>query len=133
MFGRRRSLLPLPLRVVVLALFALGIAAEPVLASLGALHALAHEPAGTHVVAHADHAGNVDEHRNAGEEADPDQADPLHALMHIAGCCGQSTATLMPAMGLPPMTLAKATPVLAEPQLPLQARPPALFRPPIRT
>ena len=129
MSSRHRPRLPLPLRVFVLALFALGLALQPVLASLGGLHELAHDQAGAH--AHADPSDDGNDESGAAESVDPDRSGVLHTLMHFAHCCGSSTAALTAGLRVLPVALGAVTPALAESQIPLQSRALAPFRPPI--
>ena len=129
MSSRQRPRLPLPLRVFVLALFALGLVLQPVLASWGELHELAHDKAGTH--AHVDHSDNVNDELSASDKSDPGRSGMLHALMHLAHCCGPSTVTLTSAMRAMPVAPGVTILALAESQRPLQPRALAPFRPPI--
>lgn len=131
MFRRHRPHLPLPLRVFVLAVFALGLVMQPVVAALGELHELAHDPSGNHAVAHMDHADSLGDELSAAEESDPSPAGTTHSLMHHAHCCGQSVVAELPAMRGVPVALGSARPALTEPQRPLQTPSLAPFRPPI--
>lgn len=91
-----RHRLPFVLRVIVLGLLALGMALMPVLASLGELHELAHDPSGSPGLAtHGEHHAAASDSHDF-DEADADGAegqgsDPLHALLHFAHCCGQQS------------------------------------------
>src|SRR3546814_1410247 len=63
---RLRRLLPF-LRVLALALFALGLVLQPVMAAVGEMHELAHDPSGTH--SHDLHVDELDaELAAAGEQ-----------------------------------------------------------------
>ena len=128
MSRRLRLRLPLPLRVFVLVLFALGLVLQPVFASIGELHELAHDPSGTHAVAHTDHSDSVGDELNATEESDPAPTSTLHFLMHHAHCCGQSAMAVLQAVRVAP---GASSPALAEPQRLMQAPSLAPFRPPI--
>jgi hypothetical protein len=123
--------LPLPLRVFVLVLFALGLVLQPVFASIGELHELAHDPSGSHAVAHTDHSNSVGNELSAAEELDPAPAGTLHFLMHHAPCCGQSAMAVLQTVRVAPIALGASCPVLGEPQRLLQAPSLAPFRPPI--
>jgi hypothetical protein len=81
---RRARLLPPLLRLMALAMLALGVLVAPVACALGDVHALAHDQA--HVDEDAPHRGD-----GAGER---DGAGLLHALMHSGYCHGQSPALL---------------------------------------
>lgn len=131
MFGRHRPYLPLPLRVFVLAVFALGLVVQPVVAALGELHELAHDPSGNHAVAHTDHADSVGGELSVAEESDPSPAGTMHSLMHHAHCCGQSAVAELPAMRGVPVAPGSSRPALAESQRLLQTPSLAPFRPPI--
>ena len=132
MSSRHRPRLPLPLRVFVLALFALGLALQPVLASLGELHELAHDQADTHAHAVPAHpSDNDNDEPGAADSADPGRSGVLHSLMHLAHCCGSFTAALTAGLRVMPVALGADTRALAESQIPLQSRALAPFRPPI--
>jgi uncharacterized protein involved in copper resistance len=161
MFRRRRPLLPLPLRVFVLAMFALGLVSQPVIAALGDLHELAHEAAAAHAalvhtdhadhshvdradvdhadhvhtahadVDHADQADSVDADLTAAGDSGHAPAGTLHLLMHHAHCCGQSAMTALSAVGLVLATPNGSRPALPGSQRLLQAPSFAPFRPPI--
>jgi len=83
---RRARLLHPLLRLMALAMLALGVLVAPVACALGDVHALAHDQA--HVDEDAPHRGDGD---GAGER---DGAGLLHALMHSGYCHGQSPALL---------------------------------------
>lgn len=129
MFRSRRRRLPLALRVFVLGMLALGLMMKPVLTSIGELHELAHDPSGTHAVAgHAEHVLDASQDE---DEQDASGSAALHALIHFAHCCGQSSLASLPAiafMAAPPCADAV---VMPEPQVLLHALSLAPFRPPI--
>jgi len=135
---RPRHRLPFVLRMFVLGLLALGMALMPVLASVGELHELAHDPSGSHGLAmHGDHHDAADDSHNEpaadGAGEDGQGPDPLHALLHFAHCCGQQSLTasaLMPVLAQPEPSAA-----LLMPDAQVAPRSPALapFRPPITT
>lgn len=83
---RRARLLHPLLRLMALAMLALGVLVAPVACALGDVHALAHDQA--HVDEEAPHRGDGD---GAGER---DGAGLMHALMHSGYCHGQSPALL---------------------------------------
>ena len=125
MIGLRRHRLPLVLRVLVLAMFVLGVAMQPVLASLGELHELSHDPSGNH--AHAAHAGDA----VAAETPDDEDPRALHVLLDFARCCGQPTAMPMSSPQMPmPIAESVALPLGAS-QPPIAAPKLAPYRPPI--
>lgn len=136
--SRSRRRLPFVLHVFVLGMLALGMALMPVLASLGELHELAHDPSGSHAMAAHDvhHNAVADSHDEPVPDADGEDrqgSDPLHALLHFAHCCGQQSLTaaaLMPVLAQPEPSAA-----LLMPDAQVVPRSPALapFRPPIAT
>jgi hypothetical protein len=75
------------LRLIAYAILALSLLLRPVLASLGEMHELAHDPSGSH----------LDVGHFPGSAAQPpadegsDQS-ALHTLLHFAHCCGQLSA-----------------------------------------
>src|SRR5688572_1052609 len=81
---RRARLLHPLLRLMALAMLALGVLVAPVACALGDVHALAHGQA--HVDEDASHHAD-----GAGER---DGAGLMHALMHSGYCHGQSPALL---------------------------------------
>lgn len=131
MFRSRRHRLLLALRVFALGLLALGLVMKPVLASLGELHELAHDPTEVHASAgHGDHTHDAFQDEGAQDERG---AEALHALVHFAHCCGQSSLASLPAIAAiaaPPSADALLMP---EPQMLSQALSLAPFRPPITT
>lgn len=112
MLRLRHAIRPLSLpRVLVLALLVLGVLAKPVLASIGEVHELQHDPAGRHL-----HLDDGDRHLPVADtraDSEPLTTPPvaptsdgdglLHELLHFAHCCGQSpqsvpaVVTTMPA------------------------------------
>jgi len=128
---RLRLRLPLPLRVFVLVLFALGLVLQPVFASIGGLHELAHDPLGAHAPTYADHSDSAGDELSATETSDPSPTGTLHFLMHHAHCCGQSAMAALQAVRIAPIALDASCPALAEPQRLQQAPSLAPFRPPI--
>lgn len=140
MFRRRRPQLPLPLRVFMLAMFALGLVSQPVIASLGDLHELAHDAAAAHAgmvhadhvhANHVDHGDSVDEELTAADEPANAPAGTLHLLMHHAHCCGQSAMTALSAVAVVPVAPNGSRPALPRSQRLLQAPSFPPFRPPI--
>ncbi|WP_369977713.1 hypothetical protein [Xanthomonas bundabergensis] len=85
---RRARLLHPLLRLIALAMLALGVLVAPVACALGDVHALAHDQA--HVDEDTPHRGDGDGD-GSGER---DGAGLLHALMHSGYCHGQSPALL---------------------------------------
>ena len=100
MLRLRHALRPLSLpRLLVLALLVLGVLAKPVLASIGEVHELQHDPAGRHL--HLDDDGrHLPVADDARADSEPTTTRPagapsdgdglLHELLHFAHCCGQS-------------------------------------------
>lgn len=140
MFRRRRPQLPLPLRVFMLAMFALGLVSQPVITSLGDLHELAHDATAAHAgMVHADHVhanrvdhgDSVDEELTAADELENAPAGTLHLLMHHAHCCGQSAMTALSAVAVVPVAPNGSRPALPRSQRLLQAPSFPPFRPPI--
>ncbi|RNF82550.1 hypothetical protein [Montanilutibacter psychrotolerans] len=126
MIGFRRHRLPLVLRVLVLAMFVLGVAMQPVLASLGELHELSHDPSGSH--AHAAHAGDAVAAETADGEGNP---RALHVLLDFAHCCGQPTAMPLSSPQMPMAIAASVALPMGPSQPPTAARNLAPYRPPI--
>lgn len=124
---RPRRLLPL-LRVLVLALFALGLVLQPVLAAAGEMHELAHDPSGMH--AHAQHADDVDAELTAAGEQNEEGAQTLHVLLHFAHCCG-AAAAMVPTLNPIPAMPVNGRLAIAKAPIPLQARLTSPFKPPI--
>jgi hypothetical protein len=127
---RRRRLLPdaTVLRLLVLGLVAIALLMRPVLASFGEAHELAHDPSGMH--AHVEHTDAITDEL-ASDERGEEGAATLHTLLHLAHCCGQSTAATPPALPLIQPPLKAADPALADSQRPAAARIETPFRPPI--
>ena len=117
------------LRVLVLGLFALGLVLQPVMATAGEMHELAHDPSGMH--GHALHSDDGGAELIAAGEPSEDGAETLHVLLHFAHCCGGAAAALLPALKpIPAMPLTGRLPV-AKTSIPLQARLTSPFKPPI--
>lgn len=123
---RRRSLL----HWLVSTCLVLAMIVQPVLASIGEMHELAHGLAETHVS--GDDHDDVRAELAAQGEAGDREATTLHLVHHMAHCCGQTAA---PAVSFDPAVLPVAEGPLAicaalerpadEPRL-------APFRPPIQ-
>lgn len=124
-------LLPASLRVVVLLALSLLMALQPVLASVGELHELAHDPSGMH--SHGLHADDIAAERVAervpADTHGDEDSTTLHVLLHFAHCTGQATATMLPGMRFAPVTA--TCPAMAQAQVVSQTRMLAPFRPPI--
>jgi hypothetical protein len=134
MARRKRHRRPISLlRLCLLALLSLGLALQPLLAAVGELHELAHDPTGTHAVLDGgdvakDGAAKNDPAKDAGDKSDPSS---LHLLLEYAHCCGQMPLSAWPAVASTTVFPVIGDPPQAEPQLPLQARAFIPFRPPI--
>lgn len=122
----RPSWLPL-LRILVLGLFALALVLQPVLASVGELHELAHDPSGAH--SHVHDAADVDP-QSTTDTGLEDGVETFHVLLDFAHCCGATAATVS---GLKPLCCLPSSGRLAIPKaaFPPAARLQAPFKPPI--
>jgi hypothetical protein len=124
------------LRLLLLGAMMFGLALQPVLAALGELHARAHDPSGRNSLgAQLDPSGEAFHGHSSGEAhgdhpPGDEDADPLHALIHLAHCCGQSLAVLPS-----PMLVVACSPrdalLMQGSQVHSQALSLAPFRPPI--
>lgn len=123
MSTRRKIRLPFALRVFVLALFALSMMLQPVVASMGEIHEFAHDPGG-----HRGHAEPVG--ATADEPAEKGASGTLHALLHLAHCCGQCPAMVASALAMPLPVSAVVSAATREPQAHPELRRLAPFRPP---
>lgn len=75
------------LRLFALAVLALAVQVNPVLAAVGDLHESSHGG--------AEHSQPTDAHAHVADEGVQEEGiDLLHALMHAAHCCGHLTAIL---------------------------------------
>lgn len=124
---RRKIRVSLTLRVIVLALFALSMMLQPVVASMGEIHEFAHDPVGHD--AHAEHLGSTAD-EPADEPAESGTPATLHVLLHLAHCCGHSPAMAAPALVMPVPASMVASAATREPQAHPDIRTLAPFRPP---
>lgn len=141
----RRPHRPL-LRLAVFALFAIGLALQPLLASIGELHELVAHAATEH--AHFDvaptaaeqHAPAIDgaaEFTRAaasaasGDTAATSSPDALHALLHFAHCCGHTPAFALSAPIVVPLPIAALLPIMHASARVDRGRALTPFRPPI--
>lgn len=125
--SRPRRLLSL-LRVLVLALFALGVALQPVFAAAGEMHELVHDPSGAHE--HDRHADKADVEPAVAGDQDQGGARTLHLLLHLAHCCGAAAALLPVVKPLPTMPAAGRL-AIANTPISLQTHLASPFKPPI--
>lgn len=97
--------------------------ARPVLAAMGEVHELAHDPSGQH--------SHIEE--GIGSAGDPaDEGSPEHALLHFAHCCAQ-LSTVLASATLIPAALPEPVPALGFEGAPAEAGVRVSpFRPPIR-
>ena len=131
MHRSRHSRRTTTLRVFVLALFVLGLILQPVLASLGELHELAHDPSGLHSHSvQSDHSAMPSTLSSQGPQAAARTAT-LHVLLHFAHCCAQSSVVMTTGLAFVAGVPAASQPIEQRAQVVLPARPMALFRPPI--
>lgn len=77
------------LRLIAYAILALALLVRPVLASLGEMHELAHDPSGSHLDISS---GGGTHHDELSEASEGSEASALHTLLHFAHCCGQLSA-----------------------------------------
>lgn len=128
MFDRCRTRPLTWLHVLVLALFALGLVLQPVLAAAGELHELAHDPSGQH--SHALHGDDMAAELSAAGENGEGDSSTLHLLLHFAHCCGAAAAMLPVVESVSPMIRA-TRPAIDSAQRLAHARLPTPFKPPI--
>ncbi len=127
--ARHSSRLPPAFRVAVWLLLAIGMVLQPVMAAAGELHELAHDPSGSHT--HAPHASEADDGGEPVGASDGPESPTLHLLLDLAHCCGGAAAMS------PLLKIVAVTPGVAEDPagttatMPLQARLPSPFKPPI--
>ncbi|HUH90548.1 MAG TPA: hypothetical protein VLZ76_07825 [Lysobacter sp.] len=127
----RRSCLITVLRVFVLALFVSGLVVQPVLASLGELHELAHDPSGLHSHSvQSDHSAMPSILSSQQPQAAARTAT-LHMLLHFAHCCAQSSVVMTTGLAFVAGVPTASQPTEQRAQVVLPTRPMALFRPPI--
>lgn len=108
--------------------FLLSLVVQPVLASMGELHELAHGLTETHL--HAAGGDDLSDELAAQEEDEDAAAQALHVVHHMAHCCGQG------AVAAPALRFELMSPEADAPESMLYARPltaprVAPFRPPI--
>ena len=116
------------MRVLVLGLFALGLVLQPVLAAVGEMHELAHDPSGMH--SDARQADSVDTQLTAAGEQREGGTETLHVLLEWAHCCGATTA-MLPSLKLMSFVPAFSPLIPGESQTPPPGYLPAPFKPPI--
>lgn len=104
----------------------IGLAVQPMLASIGELHELAHDPAGSH-----GYAVDADASATAPVADQSDSVGTLHILLEFAHCCGQSTTQAPSALMLTEQYPPGLTLPIVEAQTVPGAHARAPFRPPI--
>lgn len=121
LFARARRL-PVPLRLLLLALLAFAAIGSPLASALADVHLLAHDGG----AGHAHEVGDDD------QAADGESGGELllHALVHCGHCHGQGGMLALAAMPSLPTASAQACPDL-DVLRPLRGRPGSPFRPPI--
>lgn len=133
MLRLHRALRPLSLpRLLMLALLVLGVLSKPVLASIGEIHELQHDPSGQHLLLESDDGHLPVVGADTLGDATADDGDGLiHELLHFAHCCGQSPQSV-PAMAMtvPAPAIATNPPAPAAVPAP-RHRCQDVFRPPI--
>jgi hypothetical protein len=123
----RHRRLPL-LHVLVLGLLALGLVLQPVIAAVGEIHELGHDPSGMH--SHDPHADHLHAVPTAAGGNDPDGSETLHALLDFAHCCG-AAAMVVPVLDGPSVLVASRQLASARVFPPPAVRLPSPFKPPI--
>lgn len=113
-------------RAVLLGLFALCMVVQPVLAATGDLHELLDHP--EQAVLHLDGT----RHHDTTESPDGEPAEFLHALLHVAHCCGQVVSFDMASPGAGWTLVDGTRPLNFAPAPTLQLRRGTPFRPPIQ-
>lgn len=117
------------LRVVVMTIFALGIASQSLLGMLGSLHETTSPAHAAHGVAH--HMEAHDHEAAVHDGTDEDEGGPLHVLLHYTHCCGHTVWISGVATLAAIITPVRTGPLLQRPG-PLPAHGlTAPFRPPI--
>jgi hypothetical protein len=117
------------LRVVVLSIFALGIATQSLLGVLGGLHEATAPAHAMHAT--VDHMAPHDHEAAVRDGTDADEGGPLHVLLHFMHSCGHSTWMTGGDTAIIAMTEVRAdSPVARARPLPAPDRT-APFRPPI--
>jgi mono/diheme cytochrome c family protein len=134
MMSRLRRRLPLPLRLLLLAVMLLGTAGGALASALGDLHALSHAETATapHPASHAEPAVAIDAQMEPSiDAADDDGTRVLHALVHCGHCHGHGGVLPLAASAWTlPGAPAHLVPVGMTAQL-LAQPPESLLRPPI--
>jgi hypothetical protein len=133
MMSRLRRRLPLPLRLLLLAVMLLGTAGGALASALGDLHALSHAETATapHPASHTEPVASIGVQMDASIDADDDSTRLLHALVHCGHCHGHGGVLPLAASAWTlPGPPAHLVPVGMTAQL-LAQPPESLLRPPI--
>lgn len=127
MMSRLRQRLPMPIRLLMLAVLLFGTAGGALASALGDLHALSHagSAGAAHALSHAEPADAADTVAEQGSDR------LLHALVHCGHCHGHGGVLPLAASAWAvPLAPAHAVPVGLAAQL-LAQPPESLLRPPI--
>lgn len=134
MMSRLRHCLPMPLRLLMLAVVLFGTAGGALASALGDLHALSHagSAGAAHALSHAEPAESHAEPADAADTVAEEGSDRLlHALVHCGHCHGHGGVLPLAASAWAvPLAPAHAAPVGLTAQL-LAQPPESLLRPPI--
>lgn len=132
MFRYRALRQSTPLRVLALVVFVLALILQPVLASVGEVHELAHDPSGLH--SHPTHSNDPATHPALEDTTDLEQEQDgktLHLLLDFAHCCGQTAGAFLPLAKAGDHPSSAVCPLVTQAPIVLPTRLFAPFRPPI--
>lgn len=115
-------------QAVLLGLLVFGLLLQPVIAAVGEIHALAHDPSGTHQ--HELRTGISDGEQAVPGEQGQGESETLHMFVHFAHCCG-FTAALLTAVAQVPAVWPVGQLMTTKPVLLPSAHLSSPFKPPI--